>query len=127
MDKLNLAATEIMEASSFTRSQARQMLLQLQSENKCSIETACHAVMMELGRIKRAGVKGRVNGEKSRDKVIECCAFCEYFDGEGEIKVKSIRDTLPQSVEGDCLNPNSESFQVRSNEVRQCFIRNSTF
>ena len=55
------------------------------------------------------------------------CAFCEYFDGGGEIKVKAIRNNPLQPVEGDCLNTNSKSFQVYSDEVRQCFVKNSTF
>ncbi len=69
MTKLNLAATKIMNVSSFTRGQARQMLLQIQSENKCTIETACNAVIIQLEKIKRAGVKGRVNGEKLKGEL----------------------------------------------------------
>ena len=64
MTKLNLAATEIMNVSSFTRGQARQMLLKVISDNSgCTIEVALYSIMKQLEKIKQAGVKGRVNGE----------------------------------------------------------------
>lgn len=70
MSQLNLAANKIMKLG-FTRGQSRQMLLTVIKENKCNVEVALYSVMRELDKIKKAGLKGQIGGERLKAKLVE--------------------------------------------------------
>jgi len=55
------------------------------------------------------------------------CAFCEYFDGGGLVRVTRARDAGADPVGGDCLNRRSPRFETTSADTCPEFYQDTTF